>query len=476
MICTHWLLGVFFMLAFTCFLRLVRGALRPGALPFLRHPAQEQNPVLDMAQRPLLAHMARLAASALLYAGESKERKGRAFDESNGNCIAEAYTVRQLISYELYAKAVIIDWIVCLKACERAVQPHCIIPVHGAAISASTINLRCRFLPCCILPQLMLDPASARVPAGLCVLLVRLPAILLRSTVPHLFPLRLGFLDPFAQIPADVLLFHICLPFAIEHMKLRVAVKAVLGLWLRAVGRLLGLTAYLLPEDEADDDHLPAAGDNGAPAPVEGLNVHAQAPRLAPAEQQGPDARLALEISNSGAEGLSHRVQGEGAVRPVTNDAGSSGSGVTVSGALAAAQPSAPSGSAIEASGNSVAVDDQQFRLAAVRRQQQEHDVATSSGRLEDTQAARDVHLTGDSSRHGELSSGPPHCEVAAMQASFAGDQPLGGGSAAAGGMAGLDRVGTSSAAPARQQCPDGSGSFKVSGSQPKNCGGVLIS
>lgn len=56
--------------------------------------------------------------------------------------------------------------------------------------------------------------------------------------------------DPFTEIPADMLLFQICIPFAIEHFKPRTTIKAVLRNWFAVVGWALGLTDFLLPRPE----------------------------------------------------------------------------------------------------------------------------------------------------------------------------------------------------------------------------------
>lgn len=56
--------------------------------------------------------------------------------------------------------------------------------------------------------------------------------------------------DPFTEIPADMLLFQICIPFAIEHFKLRTTIKSLLRYWFTAVGWALGLTEFLLPRPD----------------------------------------------------------------------------------------------------------------------------------------------------------------------------------------------------------------------------------
>ena len=47
-----------------------------------------------------------------------------------------------------------------------------------------------------------------------------------------------------------MLLFQICIPFAIEHFKLRTTIKSLLRYWFTAVGWALGLTDFLLPRPE----------------------------------------------------------------------------------------------------------------------------------------------------------------------------------------------------------------------------------
>jgi E3 ubiquitin-protein ligase MARCH6 len=56
--------------------------------------------------------------------------------------------------------------------------------------------------------------------------------------------------DPFTEIPVDVLLFQICIPFAIEHFKPRATIKSLLHHWFAVVGWGLGLTDFLLPKPE----------------------------------------------------------------------------------------------------------------------------------------------------------------------------------------------------------------------------------
>lgn len=47
-----------------------------------------------------------------------------------------------------------------------------------------------------------------------------------------------------------MLLFHICIPFAVEHFRPRATIKTVLLHWFQTVGWALGLSDFLLPGAE----------------------------------------------------------------------------------------------------------------------------------------------------------------------------------------------------------------------------------
>lgn len=67
-----------------------------------------------------------------------------------------------------------------------------------------------------------------------------------------------------------MLLFQICIPFAIEHFKLRTTIKSLLRYWFTAVGWALGLTDFLLPRpDESGNQE----NGNGEPARQERLQI-----------------------------------------------------------------------------------------------------------------------------------------------------------------------------------------------------------
>ncbi|KAI3509502.1 hypothetical protein L1887_24831 [Cichorium endivia] len=91
---------------------------------------------------------------------------------------------------------------------------------------------------------------SIAVYGSLIVMLVFLPVKLAMRMAPSIFPLDISVSDPFTEIPADMLLFQICIPFAVEHFKLRATIKSILHYWFTGVGWALGLTDYLLPEPE----------------------------------------------------------------------------------------------------------------------------------------------------------------------------------------------------------------------------------
>ncbi|CAN4112179.1 unnamed protein product [Withania somnifera] len=104
---------------------------------------------------------------------------------------------------------------------------------------------------------------SVAVYGSLIVMLVYLPVKLAMRIAPSIFPLDISVSDPFTEIPADMLLFQICIPFAIEHFKLRTTIKSLLRYWFTAVGWGLGLTDFLLPRPEDNGGQENGNGDQG---------------------------------------------------------------------------------------------------------------------------------------------------------------------------------------------------------------------
>ncbi|XP_076928553.1 putative E3 ubiquitin ligase SUD1 [Bidens hawaiensis] len=94
---------------------------------------------------------------------------------------------------------------------------------------------------------------SVTVYGSLIVMLVFLPVKLAMRMTPSVFPLDITVSDPFTEIPANMLLFQIFIPFAIEHFKLKSTIKSVLRYWFTAAGWALGLTDFLLPNPEDDN-------------------------------------------------------------------------------------------------------------------------------------------------------------------------------------------------------------------------------
>ncbi|KAJ8763579.1 hypothetical protein K2173_002462 [Erythroxylum novogranatense] len=125
---------------------------------------------------------------------------------------------------------------------------------------------------------------SVAVYGSLIVMLVFLPVKLAMRMAPLIFPLDISVSDPFTEIPADMLLFQICIPFAIEHFKLRTTIKSLLRYWFTAVGWGLGLTDFLLPRPE----------DNGGQDIANGEQARQDRP---PAVQHGGQDRELVALA-----------------------------------------------------------------------------------------------------------------------------------------------------------------------------------
>ncbi|XP_003607923.2 probable E3 ubiquitin ligase SUD1 isoform X1 [Medicago truncatula] len=104
---------------------------------------------------------------------------------------------------------------------------------------------------------------SVAVYGSLIVMLVFLPVKLAMRMAPSIFPLEILLSDPFTEIPANMLLFQICIPFAIEHFKLRTTIKSLLRYWFSAVGWALGLTDFLLPRPDDNGNQENGNGERG---------------------------------------------------------------------------------------------------------------------------------------------------------------------------------------------------------------------
>ncbi|KAH9331546.1 hypothetical protein KI387_003654, partial [Taxus chinensis] len=113
---------------------------------------------------------------------------------------------------------------------------------------------------------------SVVVYGSLIVLLVFLPVKLAMHLAPSMFPLDTSVSDPFTEIPADMLLFSICIPFAIEHFRPRATFKMILFHWFSAVGWMLGLSDFLLPNPEDRDGQVNVNANRGLQVRVQDIH------------------------------------------------------------------------------------------------------------------------------------------------------------------------------------------------------------
>lgn len=79
-----------------------------------------------------------------------------------------------------------------------------------------------------------------------------------------------------------MLLFQICIPFAIEHFKLRTTIKSLLHCWFTVVGWALGLTDYLLPRTEENVGQENGNGEPGLPEELQVVHLGGQDQALVP--------------------------------------------------------------------------------------------------------------------------------------------------------------------------------------------------
>ncbi|GAB4838711.1 Probable E3 ubiquitin ligase sud1 [Ancistrocladus abbreviatus] len=147
---------------------------------------------------------------------------------------------------------------------------------------------------------------SVAVYGSLIVMLVFLPVKLAMRMAPSIFPLDITVSDPFTEIPADMLLFQICIPFAIEHFKLRTTIKSLLRYWFTAVGWALGLTEFLLPPPEDNVGQDNANGEAGRQDRLHALQLGG-----AVQQEQVPLAVAAASDANRGARASGDSDVGE---------------------------------------------------------------------------------------------------------------------------------------------------------------------
>lgn len=82
------------------------------------------------------------------------------------------------------------------------------------------------------------------------VVMLHFPARLARFLCTDVYPVKLLFAQvPVSQLPIDLLLFHMFLPFAVGHF-MRSALRDNLRDWLVGVSSVVGLEEYLLTEED----------------------------------------------------------------------------------------------------------------------------------------------------------------------------------------------------------------------------------
>ncbi|KAA8496036.1 putative E3 ubiquitin ligase SUD1 [Porphyridium purpureum] len=92
--------------------------------------------------------------------------------------------------------------------------------------------------------------------APLIILLVYVPTHACAFLVPQLLPFRLRFSDPLTEVPADLLLFHVCVPLAsaVQHTNPRDLLRRMVAGWIRLVGGRLGLTELVLKDSDVQQE------------------------------------------------------------------------------------------------------------------------------------------------------------------------------------------------------------------------------
>jgi E3 ubiquitin-protein ligase MARCH6 len=141
---------------------------------------------------------------------------------------------------------------------------------------------------------------SAMIYAPLIVMLVWTPVQLLSSCSlggKVLLPLNIHFRDPYTEVPADIILFHVCVPFTLEHFHPRDCIKSFIRTWCAEVGGWLRITHFVLPPGDltaeewqligvTKDEVLTSAAGTAAGAQEQ---QEQQEPEREPEPEQGPE-------------------------------------------------------------------------------------------------------------------------------------------------------------------------------------------
>ena len=100
---------------------------------------------------------------------------------------------------------------------------------------------------------------SAMIYAPLIVMLIWTPVNICRA-LSDVLPLNVQFRDPYTEVPADIILFHVCVPFTMEHFHPRDTVKRCVRYWATTVGAKLRMTHYAIPAADMSQEEWAVLG------------------------------------------------------------------------------------------------------------------------------------------------------------------------------------------------------------------------
>eukprot|EP00475_Leptophrys_vorax_P028700 TRINITY_DN4173_c0_g1_i1.p1 TRINITY_DN4173_c0_g1~~TRINITY_DN4173_c0_g1_i1.p1 ORF type:complete len:925 (+),score=193.57 TRINITY_DN4173_c0_g1_i1:50-2824(+) len=83
----------------------------------------------------------------------------------------------------------------------------------------------------------------------LLILGLHLPSRIIVKHFSFILPFQVRFNDPI-EMPADILLFHVCFPIVLERFNLSQYVVKLTKLWFSVVSKLVGLSSFLMPSED----------------------------------------------------------------------------------------------------------------------------------------------------------------------------------------------------------------------------------
>ena len=107
---------------------------------------------------------------------------------------------------------------------------------------------------------------SAMIYAPLIVLLVWTPVQLLtlcRIGKASVLPLHVDFSNPYTEVPLDIILFHVFLPFTLDNFHCRDNIKRFIRSWSVQFGGLLHMTHFIIPPEQLTADEWETLGIAG---------------------------------------------------------------------------------------------------------------------------------------------------------------------------------------------------------------------